>query len=131
MSVDLFEKSETRVSLAIHSQTPFVSSGNDDAESRYKTEHTDLQKTIGELEDLGQVDVVHGLAILSLIGTGLKKSTGIAGKLFCALGDNAINIDMISQGASEISISCVIEEREANRALNVVHTNLFTFIESD
>lgn len=148
MSVDLFEKSETRVSLAIHSQTPFISSGNDDAESRYETEHTDLAKAIRELDELGQVDVVHGLAILSLIGTGLKRSTGIAGKLFCALGNNAINIDMISQGlsiseslidiadergagASEISISCVIEEREANRALNVVHTNLFTFLECD
>ncbi|KAL9043351.1 MAG: hypothetical protein Q9214_003458 [Letrouitia sp. 1 TL-2023] len=100
MFVDLFEKSETRVSLAIHSQAPFVSSGNDDGESRYETEHTDLAKAIRELEELGQVDVVHGLAILSLIGTGLKRSTGIAGKLFCALGDNAINIDMISQGVS-------------------------------
>jgi len=36
---------------------------------------------------------------------------------------------MISQGASEINISCVIEEREASRALNVVHTNLFTFLD--
>lgn len=32
-------------------------------------------------------------------------------------------------GASEINISCVIEEREADRALNVVHTNLFTFLD--
>lgn len=33
------------------------------------------------------------------------------------------------KGASEINISCVIEEREADRALNVVHTNLFTFLD--
>jgi aspartokinase len=63
------------------------------------------------------------------------------------LGQNNINIEMISQGtyfscrasntianvtfagASEINISCVIEEREADRALNVVHTNLFTFLD--
>ncbi len=32
-------------------------------------------------------------------------------------------------GASEISISCVIAEREALRALNVVHTDLFTFLD--
>lgn len=32
-------------------------------------------------------------------------------------------------GASEINISCVIDEKEANRALNVVHTNLFTFLD--
>jgi aspartate kinase len=36
---------------------------------------------------------------------------------------------MISQGASEINISCVIAERDTDRALNVVHTNLFTFLE--
>lgn len=32
-------------------------------------------------------------------------------------------------GASEINISCVIAEREALRALNVVHTDLFTFLD--
>lgn len=33
-------------------------------------------------------------------------------------------------GASEINISCVIEERDADRALNILHTNLFTFLEA-
>jgi aspartate kinase len=40
--------------------------------------------------------------------------------------------DMLTRvctGASEINISCVIEAREADRALNVVHTNLFTFLD--
>lgn len=32
-------------------------------------------------------------------------------------------------GASEINISCVIEERDADRALNTLHTNLFTFLD--
>ena len=32
-------------------------------------------------------------------------------------------------GASEINISCVIEERDADRALNILHTNLFTFLD--
>ena len=35
----------------------------------------------------------------------------------------------MSLGASEINISCVIAEREALRALNVVHTALFTFLD--
>lgn len=51
-----------------------------------------------------------------------------AGRFFSTLGEHGVNIEMISQGASEINISCVIEERDANRALNVVHTNLFTFL---
>jgi aspartokinase len=42
-----------------------------------------------------------------------------------------MNLDywLTNTGASEINISCVIEEREADRALNVVHTNLFTFLD--
>jgi aspartate kinase len=35
----------------------------------------------------------------------------------------------IVTGASEINISCVIEERDADRAINILHTNLFTFLE--
>ena len=34
-----------------------------------------------------------------------------------------------TKGASEINISCVIEERDADRALNILHTNLFTFLD--
>ena len=70
-----------------------------------------------------------GMAIISLVGRQLKSMVGISGRFFSTLGDHGINIEMISQGASEINISCVIEEREANRALNVVHTNLFTVLE--
>ena len=69
------------------------------------------------------------MAIISLVGRQLRSMVGISGRFFSTLGDHGINIEMISQGASEINISCVIEEREANRALNVVHTNLFTFLE--
>lgn len=32
-------------------------------------------------------------------------------------------------GASEINISCVIEARDATRAMNILHTNLFTFLD--
>jgi aspartate kinase len=31
-------------------------------------------------------------------------------------------------GASEINISCVIDEREATRAMNIVHSSLFSFL---
>ncbi|KAL9636302.1 MAG: hypothetical protein Q9164_002903 [Protoblastenia rupestris] len=98
-------------------------------EQDVQSQHRDLQSAIHELQDFGSVEVVYKMAILSLIGKGLKRSCGMAGRLFSALGDNNINIEMISQGASEINISCVITERDALRALNVVHTELFTFLE--
>ncbi|KAL8835477.1 MAG: hypothetical protein Q9170_003310 [Blastenia crenularia] len=128
LAVDLFEKNECHVSLAVHSKSSLVSTTHG-GENKYLIENEDLKNAVRELEEYGVVDVVHGMAILSLIGTGLKRSIGIAGKFFTALGNSNINIDMISQGASEISIACVIKEREAHRALNVVHSELFTYLD--
>lgn len=41
--------------------------------------------------------------------------------MFTTLGEGNVNIEMISQGASEINISCVILERDAVKALNLIH----------
>ncbi len=61
-------------------------------------QHKDLQSAIEELSEYGSVDVVRDMAIISLVGLQLKRSIGIAGRLFTALGDGNINIEMISQG---------------------------------
>lgn len=114
ISVDLISTSEVHVSMAIHSAA---------------ISPEDLQKAKVKLEELGDVSILHKMAILSLVGAEMKHMVGIAGKMFSTLGEHNVNIEMISQGASEINISCVIEAYEANRAMNVLHTHLFTFLE--
>lgn len=102
LAVDLLELNETHVSIAVHSKTPFIKgAGAEDQEER-QNQHHDLQKAIEELREHGIVDVAHNMAILSLIGLQLKASIGMAGKMFKALGDNNINIEMISQGWTSI-----------------------------
>jgi len=59
------------------------------------------------------------IAKLSVVGIGMRSHSGIAEKMFKALSDEKINIQMIS--TSEIKISCVIEEDQAEKALNAVH----------
>ncbi|KAI0169637.1 aspartate kinase [Hypoxylon sp. FL1284] len=114
ISVDLISTSEVHVSMAIHSTSPSVS-------------HFEKAKT--ELEECGDVSILLDMAILSLVGAEMKNMIGIAGRMFSTLGEHNVNIEMISQGASEINISCVIDAREATRAMNILHTNLFTFLE--
>ncbi|OTA67846.1 aspartate kinase [Hypoxylon sp. EC38] len=114
ISVDLISTSEVHVSMAIHSATPSV-------------HH--FEKAKAELEECGDVSVLLDMAILSLVGAEMKNMIGIAGRMFSTLGEHNVNIEMISQGASEINISCVIDAREATRAMNILHTNLFTFLE--
>ncbi|MGR3303716.1 MAG: aspartate kinase [Candidatus Scalindua sp.] len=59
------------------------------------------------------------IAKLSVVGIGMRTHSGIAEKMFKALSDEKINIQMIS--TSEIKISCVIEEDQAENALKTVH----------
>ncbi|KAI9818512.1 MAG: Aspartokinase [Pycnora praestabilis] len=126
LSVDLISTSEVHVSMALHSESAMLSGGGDD---EIKLINQDLQGAIAELREYGTIDIIPGMAILSLVGKQMKNMVGIAGKMFSTLGEHNVNIEMISQGASEINISCVIEERDADRAINILHTNLFTFLE--
>lgn len=73
-------------------------------------------------EDLGAKEVIYDnkIAKLSVVGIGMRSHCGVAEKMFNALAEERINIQMIS--TSEIKISCVIEEAHADRALRVVHT---------
>ena len=61
------------------------------------------------------------MAILSLVGKEMRNMVGIAGRMFTTLAQGNVNIEMISQGASEINISCVIESKDAIKALNLIH----------
>jgi aspartate kinase len=62
------------------------------------------------------------VAMLSLYSDGLGKSPGVAGKVFSVLGDNNINIELISTSMN--SISAVIKERHLERAIEVLKQTL-------
>jgi len=103
--IDLIATSEVSVSMTIDNEK-------------------NLGRAITDLQELGEVTVRRDLAILSLVGRGQKHCVGLAGQMFSELGREKINIEMISQGASEINISCVIEDAHADRALQVIHNAL-------
>ena len=96
LSVDLISTSEVHVSMALHSESALVSGGGED-EKRILDQ--DLRGAIEELQQLGTVDIIDGMAILSLVGRQMKNMIGIAGKMFSTLGENNVNIEMISQGS--------------------------------
>lgn len=124
LSVDLISSSEVHVSMALHSERTMLSGHG---QKRRYIEPAALQGAVDDLSEWADVDIVPDMAIISIVGRQLKTTTGISGRFLSTLAINAINIEMISQGASEINISCVIEERHADLALNVVHENLFMF----
>jgi aspartate kinase len=57
---------------------------------------------------------------VSVVGAGMKSHPGVAAKVFSTLGDEAINIEMIS--TSPIKISCVVAGDAVDRAVRALHT---------
>ncbi len=72
--------------------------------------------------DIGAEDVFgdENIAKVSVIGVGMKDHSGVASKMFNALAKENINIMMIS--TSEIRISCIIEEKYTELAVQVLHS---------
>jgi aspartate kinase len=60
------------------------------------------------------------IAKVSLIGAGMKSNPGVAATMFETLANHAVNIEMISTSA--IRISCVVDEEQVERAVQVLHT---------
>ncbi len=80
-----------------------------------------LEELTEELRGLGDVTIYKDRAIISMVGQKMRLTTGISGKMFSCLSEEGINIEMISQGASEINISCVVENKDADKAVQALH----------
>ncbi len=72
--------------------------------------------------------VESNLSIIAVVGENMRKTPGISGKVFQALGKNGVNIAAIAQGSSELNISAVISRDDEAKALNALHDAFFLSI---
>jgi len=79
---------------------------------------------------LEQPKVNNEVAIVSLIGEGMRQHKGIAAKFFTSLAQARVNIIAIAQDSTESSISAVVESRKCADAIKVCHENFFTRLPS-
>ncbi|RKO99431.1 hypothetical protein CXG81DRAFT_30208 [Caulochytrium protostelioides] len=127
--VDLISTSEVHVSMAlapmqrdepVHDvRAEDALAAGDDAASGVTS--PGLRAAIRALRAYGTVDVIANMAILSLVGREMRNMVGNASRMFSTLAKHNINIEMISQGASEINISCVIEAKKGTVAVRAIH----------
>jgi len=80
-----------------------------------------------ELKDglLDALGIIENLAVISVVGDGMRTLRGISAKFFSALARANINIVAIAQGSSERSISVVVNNDEVITGVRVVHQMLF------
>ena len=81
-----------------------------------------LERSLGEIND---VEAEHDLATVAIVGENMKRTPGIAGKLFGTLGRAGISVIACAQGASETNISFVIKRAYLRKALNSIHDSFF------
>lgn len=85
---------------------------------------TDLEEAVQAIRESGrfaydEVKYKTDIAKLSVVGAGMMSNPGVAAKMFESLYNEGININMIS--TSEIRVTVLIEEKDAEKAMNAVH----------
>ncbi len=111
----IFEKYKTAVDLVSTSEVT-VSLTIDDTKN--------LGQIIPELEKFATLKIEVGKAIVCLVGEGLERSIGIPGQIFGLLQDT--HIYSISQGASEINLSFVIDDEALPKVITRLHDYFFS-----
>ncbi|HKO40722.1 MAG TPA: aspartate kinase [Nitrososphaeraceae archaeon] len=112
---------KNQVNIMMISQTPSESS------ITIVVKKQDVDKAIMtlELNFLGKlikrIDVNENVAIIAVVGAGMRGIKGVAAKTFGAVAKRDINVIMITQGSSELNLAFVIEDKNCEEAVNVLH----------
>ncbi|MDH3617377.1 MAG: aspartate kinase [Nitrosopumilus sp.] len=89
--------------------------------------NADLDKAVNtlEIELLGSIikklEVTTDMAIIALIGSGMRGTIGVASKVFGSMAKNKVNVSMITQGSSELNLAFVVKNSDANTAVRALH----------
>ena len=67
------------------------------------------------------VEMESELALIAVVGRGMKSTRGTAGRIFSALAHNNVNVKMIDQGSSELNIIIGVENRDFERAVKAIY----------
>jgi aspartate kinase len=104
--VDIVASSQVSISLAVESDSA-------------------TPELVADLERYALVSCEPRQAIVSVVGENLRGRQGIASRVFGSVSAAGVNVRMISQGASEINISFVIQEEDVPAAVRQLHADLF------
>lgn len=68
-----------------------------------------------------QVNVNDDVAVIAVVGSGMRGIKGVAAKVFSAVAKRNINVIMIAQGSSELNLAFVVNDRDCDQAVRTLH----------
>jgi aspartate kinase len=104
-AIDMVSTSEVSISLSVDSNEK-------------------LPEICEELSKIADVKMEGSKALICMVGEDIRGHNGIAGQVFTAISH--VNVRMISQGASEINMSFMIDEEDVEEAIRSLHQHFFT-----
>ena len=102
--VDVIATSEVSISITVDEKAP-------------------LEGVVRDLAEFAEVSLLPHLAVVSVVGKGLRSTAGVAVRVFGAVGD--VNVVLISQGASDTNVTFVVDGKDAPEALRRLHREFF------
>lgn len=82
--------------------------------------HNEFQAELAR-QDIDRISALEDIVIVTVVGSGMRNTPGIAGQVFSALGNHGINVIAIAQGSSEASISLVVEADSIQDSVRAIH----------
>ncbi len=81
----------------------------------------DFADRIKQITNPNHIEIEHNLALIAVVGRGMKETKGTATRIFAALSHANINIKMIDQGSSELNIIIGIKEDDFEEAIRIIY----------
>ncbi|MBI4473529.1 MAG: aspartate kinase [Acidobacteria bacterium] len=113
ISVLMFSQgsSEQHISLVVNRQD-----GDHTVKALRREFHSEIDR-----RRIDRISGISDISIIALVGEGMKNASGVAARAFGVLGQSDIPILMIAQGSSELNLSVVVRQKDAPRAVHLIH----------
>ncbi|MDP6600503.1 MAG: aspartate kinase [Candidatus Woesearchaeota archaeon] len=105
-SVDVISTSEVSVSMTLDNEK-------------------NLDDIVLDLKGIANVGVLKNKAVICIVGEGMRSVPGVLGKTFSTIDRNDINVEMVSQGASGINITFVVDGKDAESGVKCLHEEYY------
>ena len=101
-------------------------SGSSESNLSFVVHKNDMNKAVellSKFKDNGIRDIglMENKSMITVVGSGMHGTRGIAAKVFSVAADNDVNIIMIAQGSSEVNISFVVEGEDGDKVIRALH----------
>jgi aspartate kinase len=90
-----------------------------------KSKEQRILKRLKEEMKVDEVNIERNLALIMVVGEGMMQTIGIASRATNALAKSDVNIEMINQGSSEVSMMFGVRERDATKATRTLYNEYF------